>query len=227
MQLKHLKTLLLPQVCDEHHSILDCVLFLRSFIVNSSYRQTGVNWNSLHAPRRTTCTCWKNSTSTCLRRMEQPRWLLWPGLLTTANWQCALWRGLSCCMMSTERRRTSLRLNQPTLRCCKLSLWRWKRVSTTAFSSFSLLPRSLSFTLSQLGKKCYQVTSLAFSPDSTKIAVGQTDNIIFVYKIGEKWWLHVHVHTCNNTLHGHILCTVHYNCVSIMGGSGSGSGYDH
>ena len=28
---------------------------------------------------------------------------------------------------------------------------------------------------------------LAFSPDSTKIAVGQTDNIIFVYKIGEEW----------------------------------------
>ena len=39
----------------------------------------------------------------------------------------------------------------------------------------------------QLGKKCYQVTALAFSPDSTKIAVGQSDNIIFVYKIGENW----------------------------------------
>lgn len=49
-----------------------------------------------------------------------------------------------------------------------------------------------SFNLFQLGKKCYQVTGLAFSPDSTKIAVGQTDNIVFVYKIGEKWY----VHTC-------------------------------
>ncbi len=39
----------------------------------------------------------------------------------------------------------------------------------------------------QLGKKCYHVSGLAFSPDSTKIAVGQTDNIIYVYKIGEKW----------------------------------------
>ena len=39
----------------------------------------------------------------------------------------------------------------------------------------------------QLGKKCYQVTCLAFSPDSTKIAVGQTDNIVYVYKIGESW----------------------------------------
>jgi len=39
----------------------------------------------------------------------------------------------------------------------------------------------------QLGKKCYQVTSLAFSPDSTKIAIGQTDNIIYVYRIGENW----------------------------------------
>ena len=48
----------------------------------------------------------------------------------------------------------------------------------------------------QLGKKSYQVTCLAFSPDSTKIAVGQTDNIIYVYRIGETWlvpfdlWLH-------------------------------------
>ncbi|XP_011405209.1 PREDICTED: intraflagellar transport protein 172 homolog [Amphimedon queenslandica] len=38
-----------------------------------------------------------------------------------------------------------------------------------------------------LGKKCYQVTGLVFSPDSTKIVVGQSDNIIFVYKIGEQW----------------------------------------
>jgi len=41
----------------------------------------------------------------------------------------------------------------------------------------------------QLGKKCYQVTSLAFSPDSTKIAIGQTDNIIYVYRIGENWYV--------------------------------------
>ena len=32
------------------------------------------------------------------------------------------------------------------------------------------------------------MTGLAFSPDSTKIVVGQTDNIIFVYKIGDQWW---------------------------------------
>uniref|UniRef100_A0A8C2GEE1 Intraflagellar transport 172 n=1 Tax=Cyprinus carpio TaxID=7962 RepID=A0A8C2GEE1_CYPCA len=37
------------------------------------------------------------------------------------------------------------------------------------------------------GKKTYVVKSMAFSPDSTKIAVAQTDNIIFVYKIGEEW----------------------------------------
>ncbi|XP_051954406.1 intraflagellar transport protein 172 homolog [Xyrauchen texanus] len=37
------------------------------------------------------------------------------------------------------------------------------------------------------GKKTYVVKSIAFSPDSTKIAVAQTDNIIFVYKIGEEW----------------------------------------
>ena len=39
----------------------------------------------------------------------------------------------------------------------------------------------------QAGKKSYLVKGLAFSPDSTKIAVGQTDNIIFVYKIKEEW----------------------------------------
>jgi len=28
---------------------------------------------------------------------------------------------------------------------------------------------------------------MAFSPCSTKIALGQTDNIIYVYKIGDDW----------------------------------------
>ncbi|MBN3302921.1 IF172 protein, partial [Amia calva] len=40
---------------------------------------------------------------------------------------------------------------------------------------------------SKYGKKSYVVKSMAFSPDSTKIAIGQTDNIIYVYKIGEEW----------------------------------------
>lgn len=39
----------------------------------------------------------------------------------------------------------------------------------------------------QHGKKSYLVKAIAFSPDSTKIAVGQTDNIVYVYKIGEDW----------------------------------------
>ena len=33
------------------------------------------------------------------------------------------------------------------------------------------------------------MTELAFSPDSTRIAVGQSDNIAFVYTIGESWWV--------------------------------------
>ncbi|XP_064625451.1 intraflagellar transport protein 172 homolog [Lineus longissimus] len=37
------------------------------------------------------------------------------------------------------------------------------------------------------GKKSYTVKGLAFSPDSSKVAVGQTDNIVFVYKIGDEW----------------------------------------
>lgn len=40
---------------------------------------------------------------------------------------------------------------------------------------------------SKFGKKSYLVTSLVFSPDSTKLAIGQTDNIVFVYRLGETW----------------------------------------
>ena len=40
---------------------------------------------------------------------------------------------------------------------------------------------------SKYGKKSYIVKAIAFSPDSSRIAVGQTDNIIFVYKIGDDW----------------------------------------
>lgn len=39
----------------------------------------------------------------------------------------------------------------------------------------------------QTGKKGYEIKGLAFSPDSTKIALGQSDNIVFVYKVGEEW----------------------------------------
>jgi len=31
---------------------------------------------------------------------------------------------------------------------------------------------------------------MAFSPDSAKIAIGQTDDIVFVYKIGEDWYVY-------------------------------------
>ena len=31
------------------------------------------------------------------------------------------------------------------------------------------------------------MTGLAWSPDSTKLAVAQSDNIIYVYKVGETW----------------------------------------
>ena len=34
---------------------------------------------------------------------------------------------------------------------------------------------------------CFRFKSIEFSPDSTKLAIGQTDNIVFVYKIGEEW----------------------------------------
>jgi len=34
------------------------------------------------------------------------------------------------------------------------------------------------------------VKGIAFSPDSTKIAIGQTDDIVFVYKIGDDWYVY-------------------------------------
>eukprot|EP01137_Pigoraptor_chileana_P037243 Opistho-2@34026 len=37
------------------------------------------------------------------------------------------------------------------------------------------------------GPKNYQVKGMAFSPDSTKLAIAQSDNIVFVYKLGAEW----------------------------------------
>jgi len=37
------------------------------------------------------------------------------------------------------------------------------------------------------GQKSYVVRGLSFSPDNTKIAVAQSDNIVFIYKIGTEW----------------------------------------
>ncbi len=39
----------------------------------------------------------------------------------------------------------------------------------------------------QFGKTSYLVKALAFSPDSSMLAIAQTDNIVFVYKIGQDW----------------------------------------
>ncbi|ESP05444.1 hypothetical protein LOTGIDRAFT_177159 [Lottia gigantea] len=47
---------------------------------------------------------------------------------------------------------------------------------------FSLKPADPKY-----GKKSYTIKGIAFSHDSTKLAIGQTDNIIYVYKIGEEW----------------------------------------
>ncbi|KAL5017204.1 hypothetical protein ScPMuIL_006793 [Solemya velum] len=46
---------------------------------------------------------------------------------------------------------------------------------------------SLKAADSKYGKKSYTVKGIAFSSDSTKLAVGQTDNIIYVYKVGDDW----------------------------------------
>lgn len=39
----------------------------------------------------------------------------------------------------------------------------------------------------EAGKKSYIITGIAFSPDSTKVAVAQSDCIVYVYRIGERW----------------------------------------
>uniref|UniRef100_A0A3P9PZB4 Intraflagellar transport 172 n=1 Tax=Poecilia reticulata TaxID=8081 RepID=A0A3P9PZB4_POERE len=39
------------------------------------------------------------------------------------------------------------------------------------------------------GKQSYVVSDMVFSPDSIKIAIGQSDNIIYVYRIGEEWYV--------------------------------------
>ena len=40
---------------------------------------------------------------------------------------------------------------------------------------------------SDKGQKSYLIRGLEFSPDSQKIAVAQSDNIVFVYKVGLEW----------------------------------------
>lgn len=40
---------------------------------------------------------------------------------------------------------------------------------------------------SDKGQKSYLVRAIEFSPDAMKIAVAQSDNIVFVYKIGSEW----------------------------------------
>lgn len=42
---------------------------------------------------------------------------------------------------------------------------------------------------SKFGKTSYLVNALAFSVDGSMLAVAQTDNIVFVYKIGYDWFV--------------------------------------
>lgn len=37
------------------------------------------------------------------------------------------------------------------------------------------------------GKESYMIRAIAFSPDSTRLAVAQSDNIVYVYKLGATW----------------------------------------
>lgn len=47
------------------------------------------------------------------------------------------------------------------------------------------------FALKSVGKnfsrKSFVVKGIAFSPDSTRLAIGQSDCVVFVYKFGDNW----------------------------------------
>ncbi|EYB98280.1 hypothetical protein Y032_0132g1691 [Ancylostoma ceylanicum] len=40
---------------------------------------------------------------------------------------------------------------------------------------------------SKYGKRSYIIRSICFSPDSSRLALGQSDNVVYVYKTGETW----------------------------------------
>ena len=37
------------------------------------------------------------------------------------------------------------------------------------------------------GPKNYVIRGMAFSPDSIKLAIAQSDNIVYIYKLGVEW----------------------------------------
>jgi intraflagellar transport protein 172 len=58
------------------------------------------------------------------------------------------------------------------------------------FFPFSLHPDGAPFfflCFSWQNPKPYVVRALAFSPDSTRLAIAQSDDMVFVYKLGSKW----------------------------------------
>lgn len=55
-------------------------------------------------------------------------------------------------------------------------------VSNEKKDKFALKPNG-----KNLSKKSFSVKGIAFSPDAQKLAVGQSDCVIFIYKIGDNW----------------------------------------
>jgi len=47
---------------------------------------------------------------------------------------------------------------------------------------------ALKSTAKNFSRKSFVVKGIAFSPDSQKIAIGQTDNVLYVYKLGQNWY---------------------------------------
>ena len=57
---------------------------------------------------------------------------------------------------------------------------------------------------------------LAFSPEGTKIAVGQTDNILFVYKIGEDWYVPLQFLSCWIVCLKYILLNLQHHVMKMI-----------
>ena len=65
-----------------------------------------------------------------------------------------------------------------------------KLICPTSLLSVSLYrpsPFIFSTKPAEKGNKNYTVVAMAFSPDSTKLAIAQSDNIVFIYKLGLEW----------------------------------------
>lgn len=82
----------------------------------------------------------------------------------------------------------------PTENICKVTAIAWspnsKRLALTTterivelFDSDGISKEEFPTKPAPDGKKTYNIKGLVFSPDSTKLAVAQSDNVVYIYKV--------------------------------------------